>query len=281
MSTPSESSRFQIRPLHPSHIPFARTLLTHPNIFHSPVWSVLYPTAQTAHAYAFYTACKTPITLNTATGLSYGLFDTHYVFKNPEKELLEQMDFPLVSIAMAHDAAEPRDNSEWVEVINVIPRLATLFGEIEKLDEREESIWKPKETGQVIYRRGTSTRADYEGLGCAKMLAHWCMGEWKRRGYRGMQLGVAHKAVERIFTVGLPEGMKGEAVARLDTEGYEEVGEDGERVKPFEKVVGDVPCVRVWVDFEWGVERGGKGGKAKKCVKRESNPPLNLGRVES
>jgi hypothetical protein len=264
----ASSSRFQVRLLLPEHIPWARAIITHSNIFHSPVWPVLYPSNLTTRAYAFYIASEKLMTLNAATGLSYGLFDTQYTFKNPDsiptggkldwnftntsatpEELLKQMDFPLVSIAMAHDAAEPgRDNSEWTEVIAIIPRLATLFGEVEKKDTRPESIWKPKEIGEVIYRGGTSTRADYEGMGCAKMLAHACMKEWKGRGYRGMQVGVAHPAVVRIFTEGLPEGMKGEVVARLDTKGYEEVTEDGERVRPFEKV-GDVPCVRVWVDL--------------------------------
>ncbi|KAK4455348.1 hypothetical protein QBC34DRAFT_460252 [Podospora aff. communis PSN243] len=252
----TSNSRFQVRPLLPEHIPWARVIITHSNIFHSPVWPILYPTDLTCRAYAFFTASEKLMTLNTLTGLSYGLFDTQYTFKHPSsiptggklhwdltntaatpQELLHQMDFPLVSIAMAHDAAEPRrDGSEWKEVIDILPRLATLFGEVEKNDERDEGIWKPKVMGEVIYRGGTSTRADYEGLGCAKMLAHACMREWKGRGYRGMQVGVAHPAVVRIFTEGLPQGMRGSVVARLDTRGYEEVDAEGGRVRPFEVV---------------------------------------------
>ncbi|KAK0651046.1 hypothetical protein B0T16DRAFT_320923 [Cercophora newfieldiana] len=260
--------RYEIRPLLPQHIPFARAIITHSNIFHSPVWTKIYPSNQTPRAYTFYLASENLMTLNIASGHSYGLFDTQYIYKRPEsaategklhwdfndmtataEDLLEQMDFPLVSIAMAWDAAEPgRDGSEWGPAVAAMPRLGTLFTEIEKNDKRDVAIWKPKEMGQVIYRGGTSTRADYEGQGLAKVLAHWCLWRWREQGFRGMQAGVAHRAVVRIFT-NPPEGMRGEVVAVLDTKGYEEVGEDGERVRPFE-AVGDVPCVRVWVDLK-------------------------------
>lgn len=62
-------------------------------------------------------------------------------------------------------------------------------------------------------------------------------------------VGLAHPAVKRIFTEGLPEGMKGAVVAELDTRGYEEVVEGGEKVRPFAEVPKWVPCVRVWVDL--------------------------------
>ncbi|KAK5657564.1 hypothetical protein OQA88_3137 [Cercophora sp. LCS_1] len=275
MTTPTTTSnsirpppRFEIRPLTPEHIPWARAIITHSNIFHSPVWTKLYPTNQTARAYAFYAASEKLMTLNTLSGYSYGVFDTEYVFRRPEsvstggklywdfnntsataEELLEQMDFPLVSIAMAHDAAEEgRDNSEWAAVIEKLPRLGTLFGEIEKMDTRDPKVWKPEEKLEVIYRGGTSTRADYEGLGLAKTLGHWCMVEWARAGFRAMQVGAAHPAVVRIL-LNPPKPFRGEVVARLNTLEYEEAGEDGAVVRPF-AVAGDVPCVRIWVDFK-------------------------------
>src|SRR4051794_9977437 len=77
-------SRYEIRPLTIDHLPWARAILTHSNIFRSPVWSKLYPSNQTARAYQFFTACERLMTLNTLSGLSYGLFDKRYVFKRPE-----------------------------------------------------------------------------------------------------------------------------------------------------------------------------------------------------
>ena len=112
-------SRFQIRQLTERDIPHALAIATHANIFHSPIWAPTYPNRQAARAYRLQKTGTNFIAINIISGLSYGVFDTEYKFKRPESaatdgrlwwddrntdatgaELLEQMDFPLVSIAM-------------------------------------------------------------------------------------------------------------------------------------------------------------------------------------
>jgi hypothetical protein len=51
------SPRFEIRPLRPEHIEWAKAIITHSNIFHSPVWSNVHPVDKTKRAYDCFTAC--------------------------------------------------------------------------------------------------------------------------------------------------------------------------------------------------------------------------------
>lgn len=265
-NTPNLPARFEIRKLEPKHIPWAQAILTHSNVFCSPIWPVLYPNDKTARAYRFFTAVERICTLNIASGYSYGVFDKEYVFKRPasaatdgklhwdptnltatEDDLIEQMDFPLVSVAMAYDGGEQRDESDWALVIETIRELGTLFVTLEKMDTRDKSIWKPGKLGEVMYRGGTSTRKDYEGYKLARGMADWLMREVAGMGFRAMQLGVGHAAVAKIY-LNPPAPFKGEVVCRIDAATFEEEV-DGQRVKPFERC-GDVPMMRIWVEFK-------------------------------
>ncbi|KAK5656965.1 hypothetical protein OQA88_3488 [Cercophora sp. LCS_1] len=258
--------RFETRKLEPKHTPWAQALLSHSTMFCSPIWPVLCPTDKTVRTYRCFTALQHLCARNIASGYSYGVFDKEYVLKRPESvfeggklywdetnldatgdELLKQMDFPLVSVAMAYDGGEKRGESDWAGVIETILRLGTLLMTIDKLDERDKKIWKPEGLGEVMYRGGTSTRRDYEGFKLARSMADWLMREAAGLGFRGMQVGVAHPAIERIF-LNPPAPFRGEVVSRIDALMFEELM-DGEVVKPFE-ACGDVPMVRIWVSLE-------------------------------
>jgi hypothetical protein len=220
------------------------------------VWARLYPDEQTKRTYDTFEAARSLMALNIASGLSYGVFDTNYQFKRPESateggklywdtanldatgaDLIEQMDFPLVSIAMAYDAGDPtRDGSEWAPLVACHPRFATMFHII------MEGENKPKSKGQVIERGGTSTRHDYEGRGLAKAMGQFVLYQWANEGFRIMQMGAANQGVVNIF-MNPPAPFKGEIAARMKTLEYEEEA-DGEKIRPF-AVCGDVPCVRI------------------------------------
>lgn len=259
---------FEIRKLEQKHADWACAIISHSNIFHSPVWSKLYPDAQTKRAYDTFEAAKRLMALNIASGHSYGVFDTNYQFKRPESaaeggklywdpanldatgaDLLDQMDFPLASIAMAYDDGDPtRDGSEWAPLVACLPRFSTLFHVIMQGDGSGTEVKKPESTGQVIERGGTSTRHDYEGRGLAKALGHCVLYEWANQGFRIMQIGAANQGVVNIFTKP-PAPFKGEIVGRLKTLQYEEEEEDGKKIRPF-AVCGDVPCVRIIVTLQ-------------------------------
>jgi len=259
---------FEIRKLERQHIPWAQAILAHSNIFRSPVWASMYPASQTARCYEFFSALESLVSLNIASGLSYGIFATSYPFSSPESaslggrllwdlsnlaatadDLTSQMDFPLVSIALSYDGFEPRDGSEWKAPISVIPRLATLFAQVGAGDTRDPASWKPTAYNQVLIRGGTATREDFGGKGLAKILAHWLAYEMASMGFTAMQIGSAHPAVRNIF-LGVPNPpFKAEVVSQWIAREYEEQEEGGKVVRPF-AACGDVPLVKIWVTLK-------------------------------
>lgn len=185
------------------------------------------------------------------SGLSYGVFDTQYKFKraesaaaaagggegalywdasaNPDataEELLAQMDFPLVSIAMALDQFNPLDELQIGPLIESLPFYADLYHEFEKLDTREASSWKATALGQVMLRNGTSTRADYERAGVMKELAYFLMRRAAEQRFRGVSIECLHDAVCHVWT-NPPEPFKATLIAQFNVNQYQKEGEDG------------------------------------------------------
>lgn len=79
---------------------------------------------------------------------------------------------------------------------------------------------------------------------------------------------MAHPVLKRLFTEGLPESMRRDVVAELDTKGYEKVGENGKTVTPFEKVREGVPCATIGFGLIW--LEGVKGGEKKERGRKRS-----------
>ena len=149
---------FEVRKLEQKHCTWAQALITHSNVFSSPFWSVVYPEKQIERAYKTYQGCDWVCSFSIASGYSYGVFDTTYKFKYPESSaedgklywdpkevdtateelLLEQMDFPLVSIALAYDPfVTPLDLSKMGPLIEALPLFSTMIGGLEALDPRD------------------------------------------------------------------------------------------------------------------------------------------------
>lgn len=211
-------NRYEIHKLSAKHLPWAKAIITHSNVFHSPVWPAIYPQHKTQRAYALFSACDYMMAHQISSGLSYGVFDTQYKFKRPEsvasggalywdesnteataEELLTQMDFPLVSIAMALDQFNPLDEARLGPLIEVLPFYGDLEHEFGRLDPREAASWKATAPGQVMLRNGTSTRADYEGAGVMKELAHFLMRRGAEEGFRGISIECLHDAVCHVW----------------------------------------------------------------------------------
>ncbi|KAK1829551.1 hypothetical protein QBC39DRAFT_262811 [Podospora conica] len=271
MTTPTPihlpgAPRYQIRPLTPPDAPHALAILAHANVFHSPLWSTIYPDSQPARAYFMHQAALPLITLNITSGLCFGVFDTEYAFKRPESaaagpggklwwdyaateatgaELLEQMDFPLVSVAMAYDVHPPRDGTEWAPILDVFPAFKHVSAVMERRDTRDPASWKPTRAGEVVRRAGTATRQDYAGRGLAGALTRWHVGEMRARGYRGYQVTTAHPGLSGVFLGELPGGVRGRVVARVGTGEVE--GEEGGKV--FAGVKKEFDCCLIWVDL--------------------------------
>lgn len=241
--------QFEIRKLTPEHLQWAAAILSYTNIFFSPVWAVVYPDNKTKRLYDMMQASDYLVAHQIESGLSYGVFDTNYTFKRPESsptggklywdhtdiratkhELLGQMDFPLVSIALSYDGINPLDKDKMKPLIQGLPLFATALVAIEGCDKRDPASWKAKSPGELLLRNGTSTRHDYEGLGVMKALAHFVMLDAAKKGFKAIQIETAHDAVNHVW-MNPPGPFRAELVAELDTKTYEQ--SDGVKCKPF------------------------------------------------
>lgn len=126
-------SRYEIRPLGPEHAQWASAIVAHSNIFHSAVFTLAYPDDKTARFNALMKGASYLLDHQINSGLSYGVFDTEFQYKRPEsvaqggkfywdpedntitgEELIEAMDFPLVSVALSYDGLDPLDMNKSV-----------------------------------------------------------------------------------------------------------------------------------------------------------------------
>ena len=247
-------ARYEIRRLTSADIEAANAVMTHANLFHSPLWSVVYR-SQVTKLVAFLTQHGSYLTQHQIdSGLSYGVFDSEYQYKRPESAathgklywdlsdleadgatLLEQMDFPLVSVVLSYDQFHPLDMQRMMPLVHEVPLFGTLYQRLEAADKRTASDWSATAAGQVLMRNGTATRADYEGKGLMTGMSHWLMREAELKGFRGIQIEGVHDAVTATW-MSPRAPFKAELVASFDTAACEEEGPNGEQVSPFAPV---------------------------------------------
>ncbi|KAH7410114.1 hypothetical protein DE146DRAFT_603611 [Phaeosphaeria sp. MPI-PUGE-AT-0046c] len=235
----SLSSRYSIRQLNASHIPQAAAIMVHSNLLHSPVWPNLYPVDLTGRLHAAFEHLTYLVEHQISSGLSYGVFDDEYVYKTPEaekaggklfwdaseqgsddveaesKRLVEQMDFPLVSIALSYDGAKPLDQNKMEPVMGVLPHFGLIYHILAEGDKRDPEGWKAKAPGEVLMRNATSTRHDYEGQGVMSGLARWLMREAAAKGYRGIQIEALSDPVTYVWSQP-EEPFKGNVVSEFE-----------------------------------------------------------------
>jgi len=257
-SNPSSlKPRYEIRKLNREHHTWAKTIITHSNAFHSPIFSVVYPPEKSATAlvHEVYAEADHLVEHQIESGMSFGVFDTEYKLKREEskptggklywdseekgvhetegteaegKRLLEQMDFPLVSVAMSYDAINPLNMDKMGRLIGALPIFGVFYYVLASRDTRDPTTWAPTAEKQVLFRAATATRPDYEGEGLMSGLARWLMREADARGFRAIQIECAHEAVHHIWSKA-PAPYKSVIVSECQTATYED--ENGE--KPF------------------------------------------------
>jgi hypothetical protein len=217
---------YEIRQLQPEHLEWVKAVVGHAMAFDSPIWAVELPEGQTQRAYELAEANDASARHCIASGLSYGVFIKDWSLKyadsdqggelrwNKEdtkasrEELLELMDFPLVSVALSQDVAKSKPPPDP----SAPPSRS--FGEI--LDGHEAIrdnlaaennakgiAWKPPKTekgeGKVVKRSGTCTRGDHASKGLAKALAHFVMHKMAEQGYQAIQIDAGSDAVARVW----------------------------------------------------------------------------------
>ena len=256
-------ARYEIRQLTIDHIPWVIAIVMHTNVFHSPVWPVIYPDAKTKRLRRGALASDYLICHQVESGMSFGIFDKGYQYKRPESAatqgklywdqddlesdgpaLLEQMDFPLVSVALAYDGNKPLDLPSLMPLFDVLPLFPMIYHILEGLDKRNPESWKPQRPHDVLMRNAASTRADYEGQGLMKKLAQWLMREAALEGYRGIQIECGHDAVTHTW-LHPPKPFEGDLVAKFDMGTYEQENEDGTKTRLFEPA--KQVCTKIYV----------------------------------
>jgi hypothetical protein len=202
--------------------------------------------------------------------MSFGIFDLEYEYKRQESaitggklywdktdldtdgpKLLEQMDFPLCSVALAYDGINELELPKMMPMIETLPLFATVYHELETIDSRDPKSWKPTGPKEVLMRNATSTRADYEGEGLMKGLAQWLMRQANENGFRGVQIECAHDAVNHVW-LNPPQPFSAELIGKFDTGAYTQEDGEGKTIHPFRE--GKQVITKVYVtlvSFLW------------------------------
>ncbi|RMZ69555.1 ABC transporter substrate-binding [Pyrenophora seminiperda CCB06] len=266
--------RYEIRKLKPEHIPWALAVLIHSHAFRHHVWGPNWPDRMMGKwALEMVPTLSYLVEHQVNSGLSHGVFDTEYTFKTPEAQklggklywdvnedpsasveksqgteaegnrLLQQMDFPLVSIALSYDGFYPLDHHKMQPILRAWPEFTALYGILEKRDPRAPEDWKPTAPGQVLMRNATSTRQGYEGEGIMSATARWLQREAAAMGFRGIQIEAVADPVTHVWSDGAQPPFKGMVVSEFDTETVDD--EEGR------KLLGKAKqrITKCWVDL--------------------------------
>jgi len=231
--------RYEVRKLTVEDIPWAMAIMLHSNIFYSSIWPVTYPDDKTARLYKCFQKGEYLIRHQVESGHSFGVFDLEYRFKREQSkatggklywdfkttslgadELLEQMDFPLLSIALSYDQINPLVPAKLAPFLEELPLFGTAYHLLEKLDPRDKS-WKARRPNEVLLRNGTSTRRDAEDLRLMAKLARFVMRYAAETGFLAIQIETFD---DRVFNVWLepPAPFKGSRISHFNTWEYTE-----------------------------------------------------------
>lgn len=182
--------------------------------------------------------------------MSFGVFDTEYEYKTEEakklggklywdpkepsveaekgwkaegERLLEQMDFPLVSVALSYDAFNALDMAKMKPLLASLPHYGLIFQILGARDLRDPASWQPTGPGEVLFRNATSTRQEYEGQGIMGAMARWLMREAAQQGYRGIQIECLADAVTHVWSKAEPP-FNGSRVCDFEAETWADEG---------------------------------------------------------
>lgn len=243
--------RYGIRKLTMDDVDFATALMSHSMLFLSPLWPNLYPDNITQRVYDMRPSGKYLVEHQIASGMSYAIYDKEYQYKNPESaatggkllwdyndptadqnKLNEQMDFPLVSLALAYDQINALDFERLGPLVGLVPLFGTIMHHLHVTDTIDPQSWQAKGPNEVLMRNSTVTRQGYEGQGLMKNLAHFLMKEADSKGYRLINIEAYSDAVTKVWA-NPPAPYQGQKVSELDTRTFSVENEKGEKTYPF------------------------------------------------
>lgn len=240
--------RYEIRRLEPKHADWAAAIVIQTNIYESTLWPHLYTDRKTrAEKYlAAMKAANYLVMHQISSGWSFGVFDLEYEYKNESskategaylgntlgdeptrEEILDAMDFPLVSVALAYDGIDKLDLDQLSEMFAVLPPFPIVYHHLDLLDPRGDA-WRATERNQILMRNATSTRPEYEKKGIMGALARFLMREAQLKGYKAINIECVNDAVTHVWSNPKQEGMSGEITSKFWSEDCQEKDENGE-----------------------------------------------------
>jgi len=237
------------------------------------LWKPLLPFPKTANALAGLEKLSGYYAQAIASGMSFGIFDTQYRFKQPSlaarnqmlhwrgpnspldpgqtsfetygaSQMQDSMDFPLVCMALSVDAfasGDARARSGLLDLIPLQQQLSSFLisvsanygGGKTKGKRKTSASLTLTDYGQVLVRSGCVTRLGYEGQGLATALNHFVMLEAKAGGFRGIKVGVSNASLLRNSYSNPPPGCRTEILAHWNFEDIEMRDEYGTIIRPY------------------------------------------------
>jgi hypothetical protein len=268
--------RYEIRILTEDTTLWVSALIFHGNAFHNPIWGSVYKGTATklCSQNLAIPECVALYRRLITEGISFGVFDTQYVFKRPEsaatggavywdeidltdpdlesggeEKLLEAMDFPLLSVSMGYDQGALKDSPpSFAGMFPYWPLRKELMTHMASFDPRPRGSWEATESGKALMRLGTYTRRDYGGIGLMGKLAQFVVLEAAARGFAGIQIPCGNDAVYRRYMNPRTSAGKGHLVYEAKFKKIEVEGDNGKTSKPFEECTVD-SVKFVWVDL--------------------------------
>ena len=257
-SVPSPfTSRYEIRRLSEKDIPIALAIVLHTNVYNSPVWSVTYPNGKAQRCYSgFAKNCEYLVRHQITDGHCFGVFDTEYQYRTKEaeaaggkvlwdpsktdatgSELDEQIDSPMMSVALSYDAHNALDMEQLMPLLELLPLYGAIHHRLDTNDPRDPASFAVTARGQVLKRNATSTRTKAQHGGITKKMANWLMAYARDQGYGFINIECFSEAVNHIWTNPTDMTMRGDIVCAFHTEDYTEVDEKGRIIFPFNGAV--------------------------------------------
>ena len=272
---------YEIRQLELKHITWVQAIIAHTMSFDSPLWAGPdYVGDKTKRAYDMFAAIEPSAKEGIKSGLSYGVFQKNWKSRldgtkeggevrwDPkdlsatEKDLLKQMDFPLVSVAITkrrRREGEPKPQppegvTPWSDIV---PLFATISGAFRTQEAKSAPPFASPE--RIAQRSGTHTRSDFKKQRLMRALAHYVMDQLARE-FDMVVIQSTSDSVTEVWEKP-PLGYKATVTGVFDTAMYLVVGKDGKPYNPF----GDakVVCKKIWVDLKPGKGGEGSGGKSQ------------------
>jgi hypothetical protein len=263
--------RYYIGEIDSSVAEWCKALMIYGFMLRTSIWTPILREPKTANALRALKLLSDYFDHAITSGLSYGVFDTEYQSKHPQADvgigklhwdqldpkdpylrikMIEEMDFPLVSVALSYDFFNQRKADFEPSILEILPLHPVMMSILaQEAPGPQDPRW-PQAPGEVVCRTGTVTKPGYERRGLMTALNKFVILEMRSRAYRNLIIGTAGNglSVHHVYT-NPPDGCGSEVLHHYDVETMELDGEDGQKFKPY------VGCElkegwMVWVDLQ-------------------------------